>query len=90
MSQPDDTTADGPAIQRDLADAFAGVLARHERSMVGHWVALVETIDEHGKRGLWTFTSDDVKAWDTVGLLGHAMHLQQAETLAVRLAGEPE
>lgn len=90
MTQPDGATADGPSIQQELGDAIAGVLARHERSMVGHWVALVETIDEHGKRGLWTFTSEDAKAWDTVGLLGHAMHLQQAQTVALHLGGDAE
>lgn len=75
------TEPDARGIERDLNDAIAGVLARHERSVVLRWVALVETMDEGGSRGLWTLTSEGLKAWDTVGLLGHALHIQQAQTL---------
>ncbi|PWR08588.1 hypothetical protein DKT68_15340 [Micromonospora acroterricola] len=78
MVDPDDV---GPAIERDLADAIANVLAEHEKSMVTKWVALVESMDADGDRGLWTLTSDGVKAWDTVGLLQHGLHIQQAQTL---------
>jgi hypothetical protein len=77
---------DSTYIEHELSDAISGVLARHERSIVGNWVALVETIDERGKRGLWTFTSPDVMAWDTVGLLTHGLNLQQAQTVASLLA----
>lgn len=75
-------TADGAAIERDMADAIATVLARHERSMPNRWLALIETIDEDGERGLWTLTSLGMMAWDTVGLLQYATHLQLARTIS--------
>lgn len=78
---PDNSPADPDLLQQEIAGAISTVLARHERSMVGRWVALIETIDVDGRVGLWSFTSDGLTAWDTVGLLGHAMHLQQAQTL---------
>jgi hypothetical protein len=75
-------------IERDLNDAIAGVLARHERSMLGNWVALIETVQESGDRGLWTLSSPDVKAWDTVGMLTYGLQVQQAQIVAAELAGD--
>jgi hypothetical protein len=85
MAQPDGSAADGEAVERDLGVAISDVLSRHERSMTTRWVALVETVNEDGHRGLWTFTSDDVTAWDTAGLLTHGLHMQQAATVAEAL-----
>lgn len=78
MAQPDL----GPIIEQDLAEAIATVLAKHEQSMVIKWVALIEVMGSSGGRSLWTMTSDGVMAWDTVGLLQHGLHIQQAQTLA--------
>jgi hypothetical protein len=72
----------GAAIERALNDAIAGVFAQHEQSMVTKWVMLAETMDGAGERGLWPMTSDGVQAWDTVGMLSHALHLQQAQVFA--------
>lgn len=83
--QPDDL---GPAIEHDLADAIATVLARHETSMVTKWIALIETMNDEGERGMWTMTSDNVKAWDTTGMLQHGLHMQQAEITASYLGNE--
>jgi len=75
----------GPFLEQVIGDAIANAIGEHEHGMVTKWVALVESIDADGERGLWTMTSDGVKAWDTVGLLQHGLHLQQAQTLAARL-----
>lgn len=73
-------------MERDLTDAIAQVITKHEDGgLVTKWVALIETIDKGGVAGLWTATSDGVKAWDTVGMLGHAMNLQQAQTIGFTL-----
>lgn len=69
----------GAVIERELNDAIAEVLARHEKSMVTKWVAMVETMDSNGVRGLWPMTSPDVKAWDITGMLLHGLHLEQAQ-----------
>jgi hypothetical protein len=50
--------------------------------VVTRWVCLVESLDADGTRGLWTATSDGVMAWDTVGMLDHALDLQRGRTYA--------
>lgn len=71
----------GEAIQAELNEAIAAVIAKQEGGFVMKWVALIETAAPDGERGLWTCTSEDVKAWDTVGMLQHGLHLQMAQTL---------
>ncbi len=75
------TEPDGEAIASEIGGAIADVLARHEGGFVTRWVALVEAVNGAGERGLWTTTSDDMTAWDTCGLLTHALHMQQAQTI---------
>ncbi len=72
----------GEAIGHALGEAIGAVLAKYEGSMVTKWVALVETIDQDGKRGMWPLTSDDMKAWDIKGMLLHALDMEQGQTLA--------
>lgn len=71
-------------LEEDLNHAIAEVIQRHENgALVTRWVALIETIDHDGQAGLWTTTSDGLKAWDTVGMVGHALDLQRAQTLGM-------
>ncbi len=70
------------AIERDLNAAIAEVIGRHENGMVTKWVALVETMNPDGERGMWPMTSDGVMAWDVLGMLEHAMILERAQTYA--------
>lgn len=72
------TSENGYAIRDELNSVISAVLAKHETSMVGNWIALVETIDENGERGLWSFASDGAKPWDTVGMMSYAMLREQA------------
>lgn len=72
------------AIEQAIGDAIQCAVSEHERGFVTKWVALVESVAPDGTRGLWTMTSDDVMAWDTVGMLQHGLHLQQAQTLTDR------
>lgn len=71
----------GPILEQSIGNAIDAAVGKHEGGFVIKWVALVESVDAEGARGLWTMTSDDVKAWDTVGLLQHGLHLQMAQTL---------
>jgi len=69
-------------MEDDLNDAISGVIARHEENgLVTKWIALIETLDGDGSRGMWTATSDGVTAWDTVGMLEHARQIQDAQTI---------
>lgn len=80
-------------LEEDLNHAIAEVIQRHETgALVTRWVALIETIGHDGQAGLWTTTSSGLKAWDTVGMLGHALDLQRAQTigLATGLLDQPD
>lgn len=78
----------GAQLEKELNEAVGAVFARHEHSMVTKWVALVETIDADGERGVWPMTSEGVKAWDTNGLLLHGLFMQQAQITAEYLSGD--
>jgi hypothetical protein len=78
----------GQLIEDAIGSAIENVVADHEGGFVTKWVALVESVDRDGARGLWTMTSPEVMAWDTVGLLTHGLHLQQLATLQTNF--EPE
>lgn len=48
------------------------------------WVLLAEGVGvEDNLRGLWVATSEDAKPWDTLGMLMHATHMEQARTVWV-------
>lgn len=78
VSDPDDL---GQILERAIGGAIDAAVGEHEGGLVTKWVALVESVNPDGERGLWTMTSDGVMAWDTVGLLQHGLHLQMAQTL---------
>lgn len=76
------TEADEPLgrqLERVIGEAIYNAVGQHEKAMVTKWVALVESIDTDGARGVWTMTSDDVKSWDTLGLLQYGLALQNAQ-----------
>ena len=72
---------DGELIEREIEQAISTVLATHEGSFMLNWVAIIETADPDGSRGMWCFTNEQAKAWNTTGLLTHALHLQQAQLM---------
>lgn len=78
----------GQILEKAVGAAIDEAIGQHERGFVTKWVALVESVDPDGERGLWTMTSEDVKAWDTVGLLQHGLHLQHAQTLAAKIGDD--
>lgn len=73
------TTAD--EISRALEPKIAEVLAKHEVSMVTRWLALIETVEADGVRGIWALTADGMTAWDSKGMLTHALDIERAATL---------
>lgn len=67
-------------LEQDIGKAIADILAKHEGGFVTKWIALIEIVDDQGELGLWTTTSEGLMAWDTCGLLTHALHMQQRQT----------
>lgn len=61
-------------VQQAVADGLATAVAA-EGELLNGWVAVIETIDSVGQRGLWTIASSEMKHWQTLGFLEAAkMH----------------
>jgi hypothetical protein len=58
------------AVERELHDAIAQVLGRHEL-MVTKWLCVAEVYDAAGERALEYYGSPDIRAWDTLGIVGY-------------------
>lgn len=71
----------GEDIETAINAAIEQVIRDHEGGFTLKWVALVETVDPDGERGVWTMTSADVKAWDTLGLLEYGRQKQNAQIM---------
>ena len=61
------------AVEHAISDAL-----RQSDEMVTRWVALIESVDTDGKRGLFMLANEDAKAWDTLGMLGYAIQCEQS------------
>jgi hypothetical protein len=70
-----------PDIQKAISDALAEVFRKIEDGMLTRWVVLAESLDDEGQRGLWLVAPEDAKAWDTIGMLTYALHLEQARSV---------
>lgn len=60
--------------QAELDQAFHNTLDDGE--MILRWVAVAEVIDKDGEKGLYTMTSPDLKAWESLGLLQFALAVE--------------
>jgi hypothetical protein len=67
-------------VQAGFADAIADVLGRHERCIPTKWIVLCEVISDEADRALWVISDREQKPWDTLGMLHHAIQVQQAAT----------
>ena len=57
------------------------VMAVDPATMATTFVLLIETVDTDGRRAFWSLASDGIPAWQSVGMLQHAVHLEQAATI---------
>jgi hypothetical protein len=53
-----------------IGDALSDVLSR-QGLMVTKWMCVAEVIGADGSRALESFASPDIRAWDTLGMLGY-------------------
>lgn len=70
MADGDEAYQQMQAAQLALHDAIAEVLGRHGQ-MVTKWMCVAEVLDASGKRALESFASPDIRAWDTLGMVGY-------------------
>jgi hypothetical protein len=85
-----DVSEIGEAIERDISDAITTAVAEHEHGMVTRWVGIDEIIDDEGERAVLTLASEDVRAWDTIGLLDFALTMERAALTAAKIRDEDE
>lgn len=71
----------GGDIETAVNEAIEQAVREHEGGFTIRWIAIIETAGPNGDRGVWTMTSPDVKAWDTLGLLEYGKQLQVAQVL---------
>ena len=65
---------DRDRVEAALADAF------HESGdMVTRWALVAEVIGPEGDRGVWTMGSEDMQAWETIGMLSYALERERAQ-----------
>lgn len=78
----------GEEIERQISDAITAAVAEHEHGFVSRWVSLVEIIDDQGERAILTLASEDLRAWDSIGLLEFGLANERAALLVGRLQGD--
>lgn len=59
------------AVQQAIADIYEG-------NLVTRWIVLAEVIEPEGERALVTTRQEDMRAWDSLGMLTFAVQLEQA------------
>lgn len=57
-------------MERRLRDAIPRAL---EGEFVTKWIVLLESVDAQGERTVLQATSDDVRVWESLGMLHHAL-----------------
>jgi len=77
----------GDKLTAELATGIEDVFRRVEGGIVTKWLLIAETVGPDGERGLWTRTSDDLKPWESAGMLRLA---QVTEENAWRRADDDE
>ncbi len=68
-------------IRAKINDAISRVIQEHENGFLLKWVALIESTDAEGERGVWTLASEGAKSWDVSGLLQYGLHIEQARVI---------
>jgi hypothetical protein len=73
-----------PDTRLAVESAIANALAESDE-MVTRWVALIESVDTDGKRGLFLLSNEDAKAWENIGMLGYALQCEQSRSVGIQL-----
>lgn len=72
--------------EQELHEAISEVLTRHGL-MVNRWVLVTEVMDREGERALEAFTSPDLRAWDSLGLLHFILERERGAIHAAEAGG---
>jgi hypothetical protein len=73
--------ADAEAVLQALTAAIEGAFTSNGEFPT-RWVLIAEGVGvDDNERGLWLATSEGAKPWETLGLMQHAIHIEQARTV---------
>lgn len=62
-----------------MGNAIAQVMFEQDE-MVTRWISIVEIIDANGTKMLWTLAPQEMRAWDSLGLLNFAIQMEQSRS----------
>jgi hypothetical protein len=62
-------------VETLLGEAISNALPE---ALITRWVTCVELIDSNGERALYLATSEDLSAWDSLGILDYAATRERA------------
>lgn len=71
-----------------VGEALSAAMRQHDAGMVTRWVVIAETIDVEGDRGTWQMKNIEAKPWETLGLLHHAIMIENAACTAYMVRGD--
>lgn len=69
MADPDEIERHLAEVEREIHDAVSQIMGRHGL-MVTKWLCVAELLGADGQRMLESFASPDMRAWDTIGMIG--------------------
>lgn len=77
--------ADPHTVQQALQEAIRATLAEHGE-LATRFVLTAEAVNaEDGQRALYWATSDDIKAWEVVGMLEYGVQREKAQIMAAEM-----
>lgn len=62
-----------PETEEELLNAISDILGRRRKEMVTRVVLVAETMDEEGRKGMWTCATPGLATWDERALLDYAL-----------------
>lgn len=78
---------DAAQFEAQLGSTIAQAVSE---GLVNRWVCLVEVIEDDGTRILLTAGSEDLRAWDTLGMLDYALERERANVAIDYADGEAD
>lgn len=63
-----------------MGNAIAQVMFENDE-MVTRWISIVEIVDANGTKMLWTLAPQEMRSWDSLGLLSFAIQLEQSRSV---------
>lgn len=71
----------GPDIEERLGQVIGEAFGQ-ARMVATKWLVMVEAVDTGPGDDMlmWSFTSPNVRSWDTKGMLAHGMDIERART----------